>query len=104
MQLAAPTDDALRPWYVDFRRDRPEVLAGEHDAPDVQILLDEDVVLPLLTGTLNLETALERGDVGVDGDPGVLARLSELMTSGVSGMETQYLRFSGDRERHGDES
>lgn len=92
-------------WHIDFRNAMPSVAKGDHPQPDVSILMDASVLLPILLGRLEVDSAIERGDIDVDGSPEVLERLSQLLGGSIRGIEAQYLRVPAkDPEDRGDES
>jgi hypothetical protein len=99
VQFDLGTDEGVLEWFVDFRSIEPTVIAGEHPSPDLTFMLAERLVLPMLLGTLDVRSAEASGDVDVGGDPGVLERLSQLMSAGRSGMSAQYMRFDRQTER-----
>ena len=76
-----------RSWFLDFTGDRPGVVEGEHEAPDVCVFLEEDLVLPMLSGALDVDRAMETGALDVYGDRAVLARLARALSGGISALE-----------------
>lgn len=90
-----------RSWYVDFGPSPPVVLEAQHPAPTLTLTLDEAEVVPLLTGTLELEAALARGTIAVEGEVSVLERWLEVMSGQLSGMRTRYAAVRAGSEADG---
>jgi hypothetical protein len=99
VQLDLLSDSDYRTFHVDFAQFPAVLVEGEHPAPHLAISLEAAVVLPMLTGELDVELALEDGEIEIAGDPAVLERLSALFGSGLSELEAQIHRAtsrSGD--------
>lgn len=90
VQFHLAAGDDTRTWYADFTLDPPIVLEDRHPSPQLSLTFDEDLVRPLLDGTLELERALAAGTLAVEGDLAVLERWVELMAARISGMGTLY--------------
>lgn len=89
VQFDLAAAEEARSWFLDLSEGRAEVVEGEHEAPDVSVFLEAALVLPMLTGALDVEAAIERGEIDVAGDPAVLGRLARAMTGGMSALSVR---------------
>lgn len=100
LQFHLVLDEDHRSWFVDLTGARnPQVIEGEHPRPDVSITIDEPLVGPMLLGDLDVEAALDRGDVEVHGNAEVLERWTHLLSGAFSGASA---RIGAEQFRRGD--
>jgi hypothetical protein len=101
MQFHLAGTDAVRSWYLDFGPSPPIVLEAIHPAPDLTLTIDDDEVMPLLGGQLDVARALQLGTVAIEGDSSLLARWVELFSEQLGGMRTLYASVRRGSEGEG---
>jgi len=82
-------DVARTAWFADLTHAELPVVAGEHPQADLTIDIDSHCLDPLVTGTLDVEAAIDDEQLSVYGDPEVLRRLSDLFTGGQSWLQAR---------------
>ncbi len=85
--LMGPTD---RAYYLDLTQRPPAVFPGETRYADLTIAIAEELVLPLIAGTLDVREALAAETLQVAGEASVLEGLAAALDGGLSGMDILY--------------
>ena len=88
VQLYVKCDDADLARIVTIDA-TSSVVDGEDADADVVVAVAAKALVPFLTGALDMERALADGDVEVEGDVAVLARIADLFDGGASPMATR---------------
>jgi len=59
----------------------PRVEIGENEAADLWIAIDQELVIPMIVGELNVAAAIEDDRLQVTGEVALLSELSQLLAS-----------------------
>jgi hypothetical protein len=90
IQFYLTSPEADEAWYADLSSYPPEVVAGTVESPDASLAIASHLVLPLVTGELDVTAALAAGDLELHGDAAALEGLGKLFTAGLTGMGILY--------------
>ncbi|MBI4818386.1 MAG: SCP2 sterol-binding domain-containing protein [Deltaproteobacteria bacterium] len=96
------TGESSRSFSADLREGRADYGEGLRVDADLVMTVDENLVLPLLLGELDVELAMESGLLAVSGNLEVLERWSRLFGDSFRGLGTLIASRSAPRTSRGE--
>jgi hypothetical protein len=82
-------------WFANLGDGSSAIFEGEAEAADLVLAIDEALVLPLITGELDVESALESESLQVAGEQELLEGLAEALSESITGMGILYASVRG---------